>query len=105
MIGLYGQDLVTSYAAIIYLIETPVAVIEKGKIAIGMDLNKEFDAVDRDIFISKLAFYGIRGIAHDLLQSYLNNRKQYGFHGEIDSEIYSAGCRVLQVSNNGPLLS
>jgi len=32
------------------------------------------DSVDRDILISKLEFYGIRGKFNELIKSYLNNR-------------------------------
>jgi len=43
---------------------------------IFLDIAKAFDTVDHDRLISKLEHYGIRGIANDLMKSYLANRKQ-----------------------------
>ena len=37
--------------------------------------------------LEKLYHYGVRGIAHELISSYLSNRKQFVYH---DSECYSA---------------
>ena len=39
--------------------------------------QKAFHTVDYDILLEKIQFYGIRGIAHQWVKSYLENRKQF----------------------------
>lgn len=50
---------------------------KKNKIAgIYFDLTKAFDSMDHSILLEKLEFYGIRGIANQLIKSYLSRRIQ-----------------------------
>ena len=40
-----------------------------------MDLAKAFVSVDHDILFYKLEQYGMKEVSHDLIKSYLDNRK------------------------------
>ena len=43
--------------------------------AIFIDLPKAFDTTDHEMLLNKLDYYGIRGVANDLIRSYLSNRQ------------------------------
>lgn len=73
-------------------------------IAIYLDLAKAFETVDHNILLSKLNYYGIRGIAFDLFKSYLENRKQCVKSNGAISKILNLNCGVPQRSTLGPLL-
>ena len=69
-----------------------------------LDLQKAFDTVGHDILLRKLYHYGIRGKTHDLLKSYLSNRKQFSTIGKSASELANVLWGVPQGSVLGPLL-
>ena len=69
-----------------------------------IDLSKAFDSLRHDILIEKLAYYGVKNKALDLLKSYLSNRKQYVKLNDITSTVRSISVGVPQGSIIGPLL-
>ena len=71
---------------------------------IFLDLAKAFDTVNHDILLNKLEKYGIRSNMHQLLCSYLNNRKQYTECDSVKSDLKTVLCGVPQGSTLGPLL-
>ena len=72
---------------------------------IFLDLNKAFDTVNHDVLLHKIKnFYGFRGLALKLIQSYLSNRKQYTMMESCKSDLTKIECGVPQGSSLGPLL-
>ena len=69
-----------------------------------IDFSKAFDMVDHSILLNKLEHYGIRGIAHKWMESYLSNRKQFVSINGSDSEKLTMNYGVPQGSILGPLL-
>ena len=49
-----------------------------------MDIRKAFDSVSHKILLQKLYHYGIRGLAHKLLQSCCNDAKLQLFFNSIN---------------------
>ena len=69
-----------------------------------LDFQKAFDTVNHKILFSKLSYYGIRGIALSLLESYLTNREQFVHVNDTDSNLLTNSYGVPQGSVLGPLL-
>lgn len=69
-----------------------------------LDLSKAFDSVSPHILVEKLEFYGVRGNALELLQSYLSNRRQATEWGGSLSGTREINYGVPQGSILGPLL-
>ena len=74
-------------------------------INIYLDLSKTFDTLDQSILMDKLEFYGVKGVAFDLLKIYLTNRKQYVECEDAQSGMLNISTGVHQGSILGPLLS
>ncbi len=73
-------------------------------LGIFLDFSKAFDTVKHNILLDKLENYGIRGKSLELFKSYLCNRKQSVFNGDMFSEELNIVDGVPQGSVLGPLL-
>ena len=72
---------------------------------IFLDLTKAFDTVNHDVLLYKMNnFYGFRGLAFKLMQSYLSNRKHYTKLNNFKSDLSKVEYGVSQGSSLGPLL-
>ena len=60
--------------------------------------------VDHHVLLRKLRHYGIRGVAHKWLESYLSNREQFVSVGGAESPCRKMKYGVPQGSILGPLL-
>ena len=69
-----------------------------------MDLRKAFDTVSRNILLQKLYHYGIRGLAHKLIEIYLTSRRSFVSIDNVNSSAQSINIGVPQGSILGPLL-
>ena len=73
-------------------------------LAVFIDLSKAFDAINHDIMLHKLQFYGIRGIYNSWFANYLSNRKQFTEIGNSKSSHKYLTTGVPQGSILGPIL-
>ena len=78
--------------------------IKDSTLAVYLDLSKAFDTLNHKILLTKLEFYGIRGLPLDWFNSYLSQRKQYVECIKFRSETRQVECGVPQGSVLGPLL-
>ena len=76
----------------------------KHVVGIFIDLSKAFDTLDHKILMDKLYNCGIRGIAHNLISSYLTDRKQCTKFLDECSSFQYIEFGVPQGSVLGPLL-
>ena len=76
----------------------------KINVVVFLDLKKAFDTVHHEILLSKLNLYDINGIAHQWLQSYLEDRTQMCSINGLLSGSCSLSCGVPQGTIFGPLL-
>ena len=92
--------------AINYSIDKILGEIEKKRHVIGIfiDLSKAFDTIDHNKLLIKLEHYGIRGVCHKLMRSYLTNRVQYTNFQQCVSSSCPVEFDVPQGSVLGPLL-
>ena len=92
--------------AINYFIAKILKEVENKRHVIGIfiDLSKAFDTIDHQKLLIKLEHYGIRGMCHKLLTSYLSNRTQFTDFQQILSDTCPVEFGVPQGSVLGPLL-
>ena len=69
-----------------------------------LDLKKAFDSVSHQILLKKLEYYGVKGVALKLFQSYLSNRMQLTMIDDVASVLCLIEWGVPQGSVLGPLL-
>ena len=77
---------------------------KKHTFLIPLDIRKAFDTVNHNILLNKLNHYGIRGVANDLLPSYLSNHSQFVDISESISSTRIVTNGVPQGSSLRPIL-
>ena len=84
--------------ALMVLTDKITKALNDGEYVLGvfLDFSKAFDLVNHEILLRKLYCYGIRGVAHDWLKSYLSNRYQYVVYNEVESSRKKITCGVPQ---------
>src|SRR3989442_1027811 len=92
--------------AIVSFLDKLTDSLDKGKFVFSLfiDLSKAFDTIDHVLLLNKLHSYGIRGVAYNLISSYLTNRLQYVELFDIKSQLSGITCGVPQGSILGPML-
>ena len=92
--------------AVLSIIDKVQKAIEDRKYSceIFLDFSKAFDTVNHEILLTKLEFYGMRGIVKDWFTSYLSNRKQLVSLGNTQSGKVNISCGVPQGSVQRPPL-
>ena len=73
-------------------------------INIYLDLSKAFDTLLHDILLDKMSYYGVNGVAYDLLRSYLTQRQQIVEFDGFLSKSLEIKTGVPQGSVLGPFL-
>ena len=62
-------------------------------INIYLDISKAFDSIDHNILASKLKYYGIQGLALNLLKNYLLGQNQYV---DLDCTLLISGRFIVE---------
>ena len=97
----------STFHAISNIYERLTQISDKGMYSccIFLDLTKAFDTVNHDVLLYKIkSFYGFRGLAFKLMQSYLSNRKHYTKLDNFKSDLSKVEYGVPQRSSLRPLL-
>ncbi len=101
----FRTDHSTEYASL-ELIDKIIVEMDKMNtpVNIFLDLSKALDTLDHKILLDKFEHYGVNGISHRLIESYLKNRKQYVEIDGSNSDMLSLTTGVPQGSILGPVL-
>lgn len=87
---------------------TRLEALHNPKIRLGagifIDLKKAFVTIPHKDILDKLHRYGIRGKAHDIIKSYLNNRHHFVTVNGARSDTRASDYGVPQGSNLGPVI-
>lgn len=67
------------------------------------DLSKAFYCVPHKLLLDKLEGYGVRGTAHELVQSYLSNKYQYTSLNGANSSYQKVSSGICQGGILAPL--
>lgn len=98
--GLSTEDAIKTLTTRLYEnIDTNIPTL-----AVFVDLAKAFDTVSHEKLLEKMYNYGFRGSMHDLVRSYLTNRKQIVMVNNKLSEERTITFGVPQGTVLGPLL-
>ena len=101
----FRENMSTSYALTELINEITSSLNNKMySIGVFIDLKKAFDTVDHKLLCEKMYFYGIRGVAHNWITSYISNRSQFVCYDEFHSDLLNISCGVPQGSILGPKL-
>ena len=101
----FRSSMSTSHA-LMDLVEEISESMDKKLYTLGVfiDLKKAFDTVNHSILLQKLNFYGIRGVAEKLIESYLSDRKEFVKICDSSSNALGVSCGVLHSSMLGSRL-
>jgi hypothetical protein len=88
----FRQNRSTTDALYDFLNDTLNSIDNKNQtLGLFIDLTKAFDTVRHDLLLKRLTNYGITGLAHNWIKSYLTNRKQ-----KTQISHYDANTNIIQ---------
>ncbi len=77
---------------------------EMDKMNTPVSIFLDLSTLNHEIFLKKVNYYGIKGITHNLLESYLTGQKQYVDINDTRSDALTLTTCIPQGSILGPLL-